>query len=409
MASVPLDSASCQLVANTHQSSNSSADNARKSVVINGKQFVQTNVHWIQYCFSEAAADNHQLGESSLVDQGANGGLAGEDIRVIEHTLCKADISGINNHTVVGLPIVTAAGVVQTLAGPVCLILHQYALIGKSKSIHSSVQMECHDILVDKRSRKLRKGGQQCLTTVEGCKIPLHIRRGLPYMDMHPPSDHELGTLPHVVLTSDTDWNPTKADNEIKTNDVWFDAIESQPPGTQDYGDTKFNQLGYYNRTAKSLHQSTVISSNTLDDCIDHANIHAAFSDHAKYDVNERAYTATPVDYRRLRPFFGWISVNTIKRTFEHITRYARYSGSDPLRNHFKSRFPALNIHRRNEPVATDTIFADTPAVDNGSTCAQIFVGTKSPVVDAYGIKTDSDFVNTLKTISANGEQWTNS
>ena len=72
----------------------------------------------------------------------------------------------------------------------------------------------------------------------------------------------------HVVLTSDTDWNPTKVDNEIENNDVWFDAIESQPPGTQSYGDTKFNQLGYYNRTVKSLHQSTFISSNTLDDCI---------------------------------------------------------------------------------------------------------------------------------------------
>jgi len=137
MASVPLDSAIRQLMANTHQSSNSSADNAKKSVVIDGKRFVKIKVHRIQYRFSEAAADNHRLGESSLVDRGANGGLAGEDICVIEHTLRKADISGINNHTVVGLPIVTAAGVVQTLAGPVSLILHQYALIGKGKSIHS--------------------------------------------------------------------------------------------------------------------------------------------------------------------------------------------------------------------------------------------------------------------------------
>jgi hypothetical protein len=68
MASVPLDSAICQLMANTHQSLNSSADNAKKSVVINGKQLVETNVHRIQYRFSEAVADNHQLGESSLVD-----------------------------------------------------------------------------------------------------------------------------------------------------------------------------------------------------------------------------------------------------------------------------------------------------------------------------------------------------
>ena len=108
-----------------------------KQEVPNESFIVQINVHRIQYRFSEAAADNHRLGESSLVDRGANGGLAGEDICVIEHTLRKADISGINNHTVVGLPIVTAAGVVQTLAGPVSLILHQYALIGKGKSIHS--------------------------------------------------------------------------------------------------------------------------------------------------------------------------------------------------------------------------------------------------------------------------------
>jgi len=68
MASVPLDSAICQLMANTHQSSISSADNAKKFVVFDGKRFVETNVHRIQYRFSEAAADNHRLGESSLVD-----------------------------------------------------------------------------------------------------------------------------------------------------------------------------------------------------------------------------------------------------------------------------------------------------------------------------------------------------
>jgi len=170
--------------------------------------------------------------------------LAGEDVRVIEQTHRKADISGINDHTVVGLPIITAAGVVNTQAGPVCVILHQYALLGKGKSIHSSVQMECDDIVVDEKSRKLRQGGQQCLATVEGYKIPLSIRRGLPYMDMYPPSDHELDSLPHVVLTSDADWDPTMADNEIDPDDVWYDALDTEPPpATSAYGNTKFDQL----------------------------------------------------------------------------------------------------------------------------------------------------------------------
>ena len=63
-------------------------------------------------------------------------------------------------------------------------------------------------------------------------------------MDMYPPSDHELDSLPHVVLTSDADWDPTMADNEIDPDDVWYDALDTEPPpATSAYGNTKFDQL----------------------------------------------------------------------------------------------------------------------------------------------------------------------
>ena len=88
-------------------------------------------------------------------------------------------------------------------------------------------------------------------------------------MDMYPPSDHELDSLLHVVLTSDADWNPTMADIEIDSGNVWYDALDTEPPpGTSAYGDTKFNQLGYYRQQVLSLRQSTIISPNTLDDVI---------------------------------------------------------------------------------------------------------------------------------------------
>ena len=110
------------------------------------------------------------------------------------------------------------------------------------------------------------------------------------------------------------------------------------------------------------------------------------------YDVIEGRTTAdTPEEYEKLRRFLGWIPAATIQDTFKGTTLWAQYTGTYPLRKHFKSRFPALNVQRRNGPVATDTIFSDTPAVDNGSTCAQIFVGTESLVTDAYGIKSDGD------------------
>ena len=67
------------------------------------------------------------------------------------------------------------------------------------------------------------------------------------------------------------------------------------------------------------------------------------------------------------------------------------------LKKHYKSLFPAMNVTRRDEPVVTDTIYSDTPAIDNGCKQAQIFVGTKTMYTDKYDIKTDSQFVNTLE------------
>jgi hypothetical protein len=53
-------------------------------------------------------------------------------------------------------------------------------------------------------------------------------------------------------------------------------------------------------------------------------------------------------------------------------------------------------VHPRDEPVATDTIYSDTPVIDCGFTSAQLFVGTKTHTADVYPIKSDKQFVNTL-------------
>ena len=68
-----------------------------------------------------------------------------------------------------------------------------------------------------------------------------------------------------------------------------------------------------------------------------------------------------------------------------------------PMKKHLKSRNPALNIPRRHEAVATDTVFSDTPAVDSGVKQAQVFVDRDTLVVDAYPMKSGKQFVNTLE------------
>ena len=49
------------------------------------------------------------------------------------------------------------------------------------------------------------------------------------------------------------------------------------------------------------------------------------------------------------------------------------------------------------EPVATDYVYADVPAVDDGSMGAQMFVGTESEVVDAQGLRSPKQFVNAFE------------
>jgi hypothetical protein len=105
----------------------------------------------------------------------------------------------------------------------------------------------------------------------------------------------------------------------------------------------------------------------------------------------------TKPDYQSLRPLFGWFPADTIERTFDVTTKFAHGRVSDTLKQHWQSRFPACNMKGRNEPVATDTVFSDTPAVDCGVTAAQLFVGRESLVADVYGLKTDKEFVNTLE------------
>ena len=104
---------------------------------------------------------NHEASKrGSLVDRGANGGLAGDDVRIVQSSGRVVDVSGIDGHCVNNLPIVTAGGVVQSQRGPVIVILHQYAYMGKGKTIHSSGQLEYHKNDVNDKSMKV-SGGMQ--------------------------------------------------------------------------------------------------------------------------------------------------------------------------------------------------------------------------------------------------------
>jgi hypothetical protein len=78
----------------------------------------------------------------SLVDRGANGGVAGNDVCVIFKTNRTVDIKGIDNHRCTNIDIGTIGGVIQTNNGPIIGIFNQYALLYKGSSIHSPCRFE---------------------------------------------------------------------------------------------------------------------------------------------------------------------------------------------------------------------------------------------------------------------------
>ena len=67
------------------------------------------------------------------------------------------------------------------------------------------------------------------------------------------------------------------------------------------------------------------------------------------------------------------------------------------MKKTYCSPFPALNVKQRSELVATDTVYLNRPAIYDGATCAQVFVGTKTLVSDVHGMKSDKQFINSLE------------
>ena len=367
------------LLAMVHQSIHTSDDDASDiTKVLSAKRSRQIQV-CKHYIFQHANHTNNQL-----VDRGANGGLAGSDMQVIYKTHRKINISGIDNHEVTGLDVVTAATLLNTSLGKVIGIFNEYAYLGKGSSIHSSGQLEWFKTLVDEKSIKV--GGTQLITTLDGYSVPLLIRDGLAYAtSLGRPTDQDMDTYPHVFFTSPDEWDPSVLDHDPPH----LDGLDPSQVSDQHFGDPMFDAYGDFNE--RIIANLNILLDAPPGDCGSYTAISSVST------VNLHQSSPQEPDWDALCPFLAWTSPSSIKDTFNVTTRHGTAPHTqDYFKKHFKSRNPVFNIPRRSEAVATDTIFSDTPAVDDGSTMAQFFCGRDTLVCDAYGIKSTKQFINTL-------------
>ena len=230
--------------------------------------------------------------------------------------------------------------------------------------------------------KSVQVGGQQRIVTIDGYSIPLVCNSGLMYLQLHGiPTDQDLQNYHSVHLTSPHEWDPYVLDYEHPEN--YGEPDWAIDPNENFHFDPNFDEFGdYVNRSLSIL--------DILDETPKISPIHYPL-------VNKHVFQRTPVDYDKLRSFFGWFNSDVVKQTIDQTTQWGVTLDSFPMKRHLKSRNPALNIPRRHEPVATDTIFSDTPAVDSSVKQAQVFVGRDSLVADVYPMKSDKQFVNTLE------------
>jgi hypothetical protein len=211
-------------------------------------------------------------------------------------------------------------------------------------------------------------GGLQCILTLDGYVIPINIVGGLPYISIHPYTDDEWDSLPHVILTSDLDWDPTVLDHTLDNDEHWYDAMcdMDEPPDDSPF-DSEGNYHGCVVAQTSNLPCMTVASVNmppgiakdsgfvdvtntlltadidgVIDLCVYYAHIdHAVYSVHLTETVAStsppRMGTNMDPDYEVLHPYFGWLPFDMVKKTFARTTQYARMPMSTYLKHHFKS------------------------------------------------------------------------
>jgi hypothetical protein len=214
--------------------------------------------------------------------------------------------------------------------------------------------------------------------------------------------------LPHVILTSDVPWNIAVFDCTLSDKAEWYKNTSDWSPHLANaIFDLKGNYNDDYNvQIHDLLCLNDVNATIYLDDYDQELSIAAAESTNLvngiPADGNRTnigpVKTRHKINHEALRPFFLNVKAEVVCQTITNTTQFAHNLLAGPnMMKTYKSPFPACNVRRRNEAVATDTIVSQVPAIDTGGIkVTQIFVGHDTLVCDVYGLRSESQFVNSL-------------
>ena len=259
-------------------------------------------------------------------------------------------------------------------------------LISKDDPITCAVYAKKHDLLDTTGWKHLKR-----------YSVPLLIKDGLAYAtSLGKPTDQDMDTYPHVFFTSPDEWDPSVLDNDPPH----LDGLDPSQVPDQPFGDPMFDAYGDFNE--RIITNLNILLDAPPEDCGSYIEISSVLT------ANLHHSSPQEPDWNALRPFFAWTSPSSIKDTFNVTTRHGTAPHTqDYIKKHFKSRNPVFNIPRCSEAVATDTIFSDTPAVDDPWPNSSVAVILLSVMPMASNPPNNSSTLSL--TTSENGEPWMSS
>ena len=164
-----------------------------------------------------------------------------------------------------------------------------------------------------------------------------------------------------MILTGDTDWDPSVLDCDYEDSNTWHNAVSNPLLALPD---PHFDEFGNYRKcilvqehyhdakdwtcavtTADKCAQFHTCLACTQDVSLDDAIVVTHDTTHEGIMAHIHQVTKQQLDYVALHPMFGWLPEDIIKSTFEVTTQYAHLPMSTLLKKCYKSPFLMLNVH----------------------------------------------------------------
>ena len=247
------------------------------------EDLLEKHGHYSAKMASTYHISNHSASSyGSLVDRGANGGLAGADVHNLQRTSRKVSVTGIDDHELPGLDIVTCVALIQTNNGKVDMLMYEYAYYGRRNTIHSPCQIEWFNNTCDYKSHHVR--GKQVIPFLDGYATPLECSSGLMYMSiLGKPTVQDVDQYPNVLLTSPHEWDPSVLDYS-HPNTHGYPSL-APDPSARDQHDPRIDECG-------NIHNSTIHTLSIL-------------SNTPTTSIQKHDQQPTTIDYKKLKSYFG--------------------------------------------------------------------------------------------------------